>query len=95
MSTFPLGAAGALSFYDPLEGTEISDKWNMLSLLPTCAFQRDIPKVRIGWLAPLIWKPLRVNVEQEVMLCIMRRKQLHNRVPGSIHPVLSRSSVTE
>jgi len=41
-----------------------SDKRSMLSLLPTCAFARDIPDmVRADWLAPLTWKPLRVNVD--------------------------------
>jgi superfamily II DNA or RNA helicase len=40
-----------------------NDKRSMLALLPTCAFARDIPDmVRAGWLAPLTWKPLRVNV---------------------------------
>ena len=41
-----------------------SDKQSMLSLLPTCAFARDIPDmVRDGWLAPLTWKPLRVDID--------------------------------
>jgi len=41
-----------------------SDKRSMLSLLSTCAFARDIPDmVHAGWLAPLTWKPLRVNVD--------------------------------
>lgn len=41
-----------------------SDKRSMLSLLPTCAFARDIPDmVRAGWLAPLTWKPLHVNID--------------------------------
>ncbi len=41
-----------------------SDKRSMLSLLATCAFERDIPDmVHAGWLAPLTWKPLRVDVD--------------------------------
>ena len=40
-----------------------SDKQTMLSLLPTCAFERTIPDmVRGGWLAPLTWEPLRVEI---------------------------------
>lgn len=41
-----------------------SDKQSMLSLLPTCAFARDIPDmVRDGRLASLTWKPLRVDID--------------------------------
>jgi len=41
-----------------------NDKRSMLALLPTCAFARDIPDmVRAGRLAPLTWKPLRVNAD--------------------------------
>jgi superfamily II DNA or RNA helicase len=41
-----------------------SDKQSMLSLLPTCAFARDIPDmVRAGWLAPLTWEPLKINID--------------------------------
>ncbi len=41
-----------------------SDKQSMLSLLPTCAFARDIPDmVRDGWLAPLRWEQVRVNID--------------------------------
>ena len=41
-----------------------SDKHSMLSLLPICAYERTIPDmVRAGWLAPLIWKPLRVDID--------------------------------
>lgn len=41
-----------------------SDKRSMFSLLPTCAFARSIPDmVRAGRLAPLTWKPLRVDVD--------------------------------
>ncbi len=41
-----------------------SDKQTMQSLLPTCVFERTIPDmVRGGWLAPLIWEPMRVNID--------------------------------
>jgi hypothetical protein len=41
-----------------------SDKQTMLSLLPTCAFERTIPDmVRAGRLAPLTWEPLRVDID--------------------------------
>lgn len=41
-----------------------NDKQSMLSLLPTCAFARDIPDmVRAGRLAPLTWEPVRVDID--------------------------------
>ncbi len=41
-----------------------SDKQSMLSLLPTCAFARDIPDmVRDGWLAPINWVPVHVEID--------------------------------
>src|SRR5260221_2622938 len=46
-----------------------SDKQSMLSLLPTCAFARDIPDmVRNGWLAPLRWEQVRVDIDLDEVL---------------------------
>ncbi|MDQ6662505.1 MAG: DEAD/DEAH box helicase, partial [Chloroflexota bacterium] len=74
-----------------------SDKRSMLSLLPTCAFERSIPDmVRAGWLAPLTWKPLRVNVDLERVATSRRsgevdyveddlvRELLHNAITENI-----------
>lgn len=45
-----------------------SDKQSMLSLLPTCAFARDIPDmVRDGWLAPLTWEPVQIDIDLDEM----------------------------
>jgi superfamily II DNA or RNA helicase len=41
-----------------------SDTKSMLSFLPTCAFIREIPEMmKEGWLAPLTWVPLCLDVD--------------------------------
>lgn len=41
-----------------------SDERSMLELLPVCAFARTIPEmVQEGWLAPLIWQPVQVDLD--------------------------------
>jgi len=41
-----------------------SDTKSMLSLLSTCAFVREIPQmIREGWLAPLTWVPLVLDLD--------------------------------
>jgi superfamily II DNA or RNA helicase len=41
-----------------------SDTKSMLSLLPTCAFIREIPEmINAGWLAPLTWVPFRLDLD--------------------------------
>ena len=43
-----------------------SDTRSMLDVLPVCAFARSIPEmVQEGWLAPLTWKPVRVDLDLE------------------------------
>jgi hypothetical protein len=43
-----------------------SDTRSMLDVLPVCAFARTIPDmVQAGWLAPLTWKPVRVELDLE------------------------------
>jgi superfamily II DNA or RNA helicase len=41
-----------------------SDTKSMFSVLPTCAFAREIPEmVRDGWLAPLTWDPVPIALD--------------------------------
>ena len=43
-----------------------SDSRSMLDVLPVCAFARSIPDmVQSGWLAPLTWHPVRVDLDLE------------------------------
>jgi superfamily II DNA or RNA helicase len=40
-----------------------TDEKSMLDLLPVCAFTRTIPEmVREGWLAPLTWQPVQIDL---------------------------------
>jgi hypothetical protein len=47
MYTCPLGAAGAMSFYDPLEGTEIKPSHLLYLVLLSCC---SVWQTRISWL---------------------------------------------
>jgi ATP-dependent helicase IRC3 len=41
-----------------------NDKKSMLTLLPTCAFIREVPEMIKGkWLAPLTWVPFSLNID--------------------------------
>jgi superfamily II DNA or RNA helicase len=43
-----------------------TDERSMLELLPFCAFARTIPEmVREGWLAPLTWQPVQIDLDLE------------------------------
>jgi len=45
-----------------------NDRKSMFSILPTCAFTREIPEmVREGWLAPLTWDPIPVTLDLETL----------------------------
>jgi superfamily II DNA or RNA helicase len=45
-----------------------SDAHSMLALLPTCAFERGVPEMqRDGYLAPLTWQPVQLDLDLEAL----------------------------
>ncbi len=72
-----------------------SDTRSMLSLLPTCAYEREIPDMaRAGWLAPLTWKPLHVNIDL-ARVATTRRAGERDYVEEALMNELLHSAITE
>lgn len=54
-----------------------SDTRSMFSILPTCAFARDIPDMVLdGYLSPLIWESLRVKFDVETVPIMLREGEI-------------------
>ncbi len=71
-----------------------SDTQSMLSLLPTCAFARDIPDmVRLGSLAPLVWKPLHVDIDLSKVITDMQSGE-NEYVEDALASELVRAAIT-
>ncbi len=72
-----------------------SDTKSMLSLLPVCAFARDIPEmIKAGWLAPLTWIPVKIDIDLNTLPTMQSEEGLDYSDKDLMRSLL-RSAITE
>lgn len=92
-TAFPQESIAAIGFTaTPYRG----DTKNRFSVLPTCAFIREIPEmIQDGWLAPLTWLPLPLNIDLPTLSTALPADGEPDYDQRALAQTLSRSTLME